>query len=162
MPASLHAGMKVAPKTPENGKGIAGQNHTLFPADLHVDNTLNRYHQAATVEYCKRLSMNSWTPVRCRAAPLSRQCCRPHHFSAPTGRKKIAQGKIANRERRPGYNPKTTPHSPAQPGERSEYLRKTPTNDNFHRFRSDLATLPVPAPVSPVKVAPAYFESGET
>jgi hypothetical protein len=63
MPASLHAGMKVATKTPENRKRIVGGNHTLFPAELHVDNTLNHSHQVATVEYCERLSRNSWTPV---------------------------------------------------------------------------------------------------
>jgi hypothetical protein len=56
--------MKVATKTPENRKRIVGGNHTLFPAELHVDNTLNHSHQVATVEYCERLSRNSWTPVR--------------------------------------------------------------------------------------------------
>jgi hypothetical protein len=71
MPASLHAGRKIAPKTPENGKRIAGGNYRLFPAALHVDNTLDHSPQAATVEYCERLSMNSWTPVRCCAAPPS-------------------------------------------------------------------------------------------
>jgi len=112
--------MKVATKTPENRKRIVGGNHTLFPAELHVDNTLNHSHQVATVEYCERLSRNSWTPVGDAVAHLERICLKiltkicenarstvgVHHFCPSTNyhrladalnhqRRNICDGKVA-------------------------------------------------------------------